>query len=59
MNEKTLLILCIVISIASLFPFRKRLRLKTYIICNIILPCAVYLALLVVLISLALIYGDR
>lgn len=59
MNEKTLFIVCVVISIATLVPFRKRMRLKTYIVCNITLPFVIYIALLIAIIALALIYGDH
>ncbi len=59
MNEKTLLILCYLITTVCILPFRKRLTKRCFVLSILLAPIAVYVLLIVLFVALALIFGDK
>ena len=59
MNEKTLLILCYLITTVCILPFRKRLTKRCFVLLILLAPIAVYVLLIVLFVALALIFGDK
>ena len=59
MNEKTLLILCYLITTVCILPFRKRLTNRCFVLSILLAPIAVYVLLIVLFVALALIFGDK
>jgi hypothetical protein len=59
MNEKSLLLLCFVVSTAILVAIRNRLKRTTFAIGFFVLPFLIYAVLLILIIALALVYGDK
>ena len=59
MNERTLLILCYLITTVCILPFRKRLTKRCFVLSILLAPIAVYVLLIVLFVALALIFGDK
>ena len=59
MNEKTLLILCYLITTVCILPFRKRLSKRWFVLSILLAPIAVYVLLIILFVAIALIFGDK
>ena len=59
MNEKTLLILCYLITTVCILPFRKRLSKRWFVLSILFVPIAVYILLMILFVAIALISGDK
>ncbi len=59
MNEKTLLGLCYLITIVCILPFRKRLSKRWFVLSILLVPLAVYVLLIMLLVAIALFFGDK
>ena len=59
MNEKTLLVLCYLITTAFILPFRKRLSKRWFVLSILFVPIAVYILLIILFVAIALILGDK
>jgi hypothetical protein len=59
MNEKTLFLICFVISILILIFLQKRIKKSFFVIGLCVLPFLIYAIVLILIIILALIYGDK
>ena len=59
MNEKTLLVLCYLITIVCIMPFRKRLSKRWFVLSILLVPIAVYVLLIMLFVAIALFFGDK
>ena len=59
MNEKTLLVLCYLITIVCILPFRKRLSKRWFVVSVLFVPVAVYILLIMFFVAIALFWGDK
>jgi len=59
MNEKTLLVLCYLIAIVCILPFRKRLSKRWFVLSILLVPLAVYVLLKMLFVAIALFFGDK
>lgn len=59
MNEKTLLILCYLITTVFIIPFKNRLSKRWFVLSILFIPIVVYVFLIAFFVALALLYGDR
>ena len=59
MNEKTLLVLCYLIAIVCILPFRKRLSKRWFVLSILLVPIAVYVLLIMLFVAMALFFGDK
>lgn len=58
MNEKTLLVLCYLITIVCILPFRKRLSKRWFVLSILLVPIVVYILLIMFFVAIALFWGD-
>lgn len=59
MNEKTLLLLCYLITTVCSLPFRKKLSRRCFAFLILLVPIVIYVLLIILFVVLALIYGDN
>ena len=59
MNEKSLLVLCYLITTICMLPFAKRLPKRWLAVSILFIPIAIYGLLLILFVVLALIFGDK
>ena len=59
MNEKTLLILCYLITTVCILPFRKRLSKRWFVLSILLVPIAVYVLLIMLFVAIAMFFGDK
>lgn len=59
MNEKTLLILCYLVTAICILPFAKRLSKRWLVVSILLIPIAIYALLILMFVAIALIYGDK